>query len=167
MPAQEHKLRVAYLDEMFIGSDAARPLRILAEYLEPLDAFRREQIKDTIVFFGSARLRENGPLGRYYQEARSLARLITEWSMSLSPGRSCRVGRLCRSCRSSRESVVERMVDRVGLLRRGGSLSRGPIDPFNLDQFNPVPLNAGFGPPVAQSRSSMVCTTGTDVPPAI
>ena len=84
MPAQEHKPRVAYLDEIFIGSDAARPLRILAEYLEPLDAFRREQIKDTIVFFGSARLRENGPLGRYYQEARSLARLITEWSMSLS-----------------------------------------------------------------------------------
>ena len=25
----------------------------------------------------------------------------------------------------------------------------------------------GFGPPVAQSRSSIVCTTGTDVPPAI
>ncbi|MGC2031524.1 MAG: TIGR00730 family Rossman fold protein [Steroidobacteraceae bacterium] len=84
MPAQEPKPRVAYLDETFIGSDAARPLRILAEYLEPLDAFRREQIKDTIVFFGSARLQENGPLGRYYQEARSLARLITEWSMSLS-----------------------------------------------------------------------------------
>ena len=84
MPAQEPKPRVAYLDETFIGSDAARPLRILAEYLEPLDTFRREQIKDTIVFFGSARLQENGPLGRYYQEARSLARLITEWSMSLS-----------------------------------------------------------------------------------
>jgi uncharacterized protein (TIGR00730 family) len=84
MPAQEPKPRVAYLDEKFIGSDAARPLRILAEYLEPLDAFRREQIKDTIVFFGSARLQENGPLGRYYQEARALARLITEWSMSLS-----------------------------------------------------------------------------------
>src|SRR5580700_10256397 len=84
MPAPEHKPRVAYLDELFIGSDAARPLRILAEYLEPLDTFRREQIKDTIVFFGSARLQENGPLGRYYQEARALARLITEWSMSLS-----------------------------------------------------------------------------------
>ena len=84
MPAQDHKPRVAYLDEIFIGGDAARPLRILAEYLEPLDTFRREQIKDTIVFFGSARLQENGPLGRYYQEARSLARLITEWSMSLS-----------------------------------------------------------------------------------
>ena len=31
-----------------------------------------------------------------------------------------------------------------------------------IDQFNP-----GLGPPVAQSRSSIVCTTGTDVPPAI
>src|SRR5271170_7671371 len=74
---------VAYLDESFLTSDAARPLRILAEYLEPLEAFRRERIKDTIVFFGSARLREQGALGRYYQEARALARLITEWSMSL------------------------------------------------------------------------------------
>ncbi|MDP9008444.1 MAG: TIGR00730 family Rossman fold protein [Pseudomonadota bacterium] len=88
-PPHEPKSKIAYLDEAFLGSDAARPLRILAEYLEPLDAFRREQIKDTIVFFGSARLRENGPLGRYYQDARTLARLITEWSMSLSsaPGR--------------------------------------------------------------------------------
>jgi uncharacterized protein (TIGR00730 family) len=85
MSAQERKPRIAYLDEIFLASDAARPLRILAEYLDPLDTFRREQIKDTIVFFGSARLRENGPLGRYYQEARALARLITEWSMSLSP----------------------------------------------------------------------------------
>jgi uncharacterized protein (TIGR00730 family) len=74
---------IAYLDESFLTSDAARPLRILAEYLEPLEAFRREHIKDTIVFFGSARLREEGALGRYYQEARALARLITEWSMSL------------------------------------------------------------------------------------
>lgn len=75
---------IAYLDENFLTSEAARPLRILAEYLEPLEAFRRENIKDTIVFFGSARLHEAGALGRYYQEARALARLITEWSMSLS-----------------------------------------------------------------------------------
>jgi uncharacterized protein (TIGR00730 family) len=79
---------IAYLDESFLTSDAARPLRILAEYLEPLEAFRRERIKDTIVFFGSARLRAEGALGRYYQEARALARLITEWSMSL-PSSTC------------------------------------------------------------------------------
>jgi uncharacterized protein (TIGR00730 family) len=84
MPAQESKTQVAYLDTAFLSSDSARPLRILAEYLQPLDAFRREHIKDTIVFFGSARLQEKGPLGRYYAEARVLARLITEWSTSLS-----------------------------------------------------------------------------------
>ena len=85
VPADESKSRIAYLNQTFLESDAARPLRILAEYLEPLEAFCREQIKDTIVFFGSARLIENGPLGRYYDEARTLARLITEWSMNLSP----------------------------------------------------------------------------------
>jgi uncharacterized protein (TIGR00730 family) len=58
-------------------------LRILAEYLQPLQAFQREHVHDTIVFFGSARLREDGPLGRYYREARELARLVTEWSLSL------------------------------------------------------------------------------------
>lgn len=84
MPVDESKSRVAYLNEAFLDSDAARPLRVLAEYLEPLEAFCREQIKDTIVFFGSARLHENGALRRYYEEARTLARLITEWSMSLS-----------------------------------------------------------------------------------
>jgi uncharacterized protein (TIGR00730 family) len=84
VPADESKSRIAYLNEAFLDSDAARPLRILAEYLEPLEAFCREQIADTIVFFGSARLQENGSLGRYYEEARTLARLITEWSMSLS-----------------------------------------------------------------------------------
>ena len=48
---------LAYKDEAFLDSDDARPLRILAEYLQPLHAFRREQRSaDTIVFFGSARL---------------------------------------------------------------------------------------------------------------
>jgi exoribonuclease R len=40
-----------------------------------LHAFQRERVHDTIVFFGSARLRLDGPLGRYYGEARELARL--------------------------------------------------------------------------------------------
>jgi uncharacterized protein (TIGR00730 family) len=84
MPIPTSTSAIAYLDENFLTSDAARPLRILAEYLEPMEAFRRENIKDTIVFFGSARLREEGPMARYYRQARALARLITEWSMSLS-----------------------------------------------------------------------------------
>jgi hypothetical protein len=75
---------LAYKNAHFIDSDAARPLRILAEYLSPLEAFRRERIHDTIVFFGSARITPDGAFGRYYEEARELARLITEWSKGLS-----------------------------------------------------------------------------------
>ena len=77
---------LAYLNEDFLESDAARPVRILAEYLAPLETFRREQIHDTIVFFGSARIAADGPLGRYYEDARTLARLATTWSKGLPTG---------------------------------------------------------------------------------
>ena len=75
---------LAYRDDEFLDSDEGRPIRIITEYLQPLRALRLQKVHDTIVFFGSARLREDGPLGRYYAEARELARLVTEWSMSLS-----------------------------------------------------------------------------------
>jgi uncharacterized protein (TIGR00730 family) len=78
--------KLAYKNEEFLDSDEGRPLRILAEYLQPLAAFRHRRVKDTVVFFGSARLREDGPLGRYYAEARELARQVTAWSKGLPPG---------------------------------------------------------------------------------
>ena len=71
---------LAYHNEEFLKSPDARPLRILSEYLEPLSHFRQQQVRDTVVFFGSARLTDDGPMGRYYREARELARLVTEWS---------------------------------------------------------------------------------------
>jgi uncharacterized protein (TIGR00730 family) len=46
---------VAYENEPFLNSPDGRILRMLAEYQEPLARFRREQIQDTVVFFGSAR----------------------------------------------------------------------------------------------------------------
>ena len=55
-------------------------IRLLAEYLEPLAVFRRQKIRDTVVFFGSARMRDEGPLAQYYQDARTLARMVTEWA---------------------------------------------------------------------------------------
>src|SRR6185369_5890579 len=80
--------QLAYRDEAFLDSDAARPIRILAEYLQPLHAFERERVHDTIVFFGSARMQPDGPFARYYAEARELARLVTEWSLGIaSPAR--------------------------------------------------------------------------------
>ncbi len=74
---------VAYENPDFLASEEARPLRIIAEYLEPLRRFATAGVRDTIVFFGSARLSPQGPLGRYYEDARTLARVITQWSMAL------------------------------------------------------------------------------------
>jgi uncharacterized protein (TIGR00730 family) len=104
---------LAYLNPDFLESEEARPLRILAEYLEPLRRFRAQEIQDTVVFFGSARIhsREKAEQvlerlmhrvtsrtspderlvpavkalewSRYYEEARELAKLLTEWSISL------------------------------------------------------------------------------------
>ncbi|HWQ57159.1 MAG TPA: TIGR00730 family Rossman fold protein [Bryobacteraceae bacterium] len=71
---------VAYLNEPFLQSADARAIRLLAEYLEPLAHFRQQKVRDTVVFFGSARIAEDGPLAEYYNGARELARLLTEWA---------------------------------------------------------------------------------------
>src|SRR5271169_6631598 len=47
---------LAYQNEPFLNSPDGRILRLLSEYSEPLSRFRREQIQDTVVFFGSARI---------------------------------------------------------------------------------------------------------------
>jgi uncharacterized protein (TIGR00730 family) len=47
---------LAYDDSEFLESSDARPIRILAEYLEPLKRFRAQNVQDTVVFFGSARV---------------------------------------------------------------------------------------------------------------
>src|SRR5207248_4199216 len=103
---------LAYENEPFLNSPDGRILRILAEYSEPLSRFRREQIQDTVVFFCTARFRsrtdaqktltelEKGlgheraaiehkraltsvDMARYYEEARRLAFLLTQWSREI------------------------------------------------------------------------------------
>src|SRR5918994_5411979 len=61
---------LAYLDQEFLDSEEARPIRILAEYLEPLRRFKAQNIQDTVVFFGSARIHS-----REFAEA-ALAKLM-------------------------------------------------------------------------------------------
>ena len=51
------RVPLAYENDAFLKGPDGRPLRILAEYAEPLARFRREKIQDTVVFFGSARFR--------------------------------------------------------------------------------------------------------------
>ena len=104
---------LAYENEQFINSPDGRILRILSEYVEPLARFRREQIQDTVVFFGSARFHSRETteqnlaglsdlrlsedqqelhrkralaavdMARYYEEARRLAFLLSEWSAQI------------------------------------------------------------------------------------
>ena len=86
---------LAYENPEFLESPDGRILRILAEYQEPLGRFRRERIADTVVFFGSARIRPLDPappnpsatpgLAAFYEDARTLARLVSTWAMAL-PG---------------------------------------------------------------------------------
>jgi uncharacterized protein (TIGR00730 family) len=88
-PPPAERAPLAYRDDDFLDSDEGRPVRILSEYLQPLRAFRRQHVHDTIAFFGSARIAEDDEaLGGYYAAARELARLVTEWSAGLeSPAR--------------------------------------------------------------------------------
>lgn len=49
-------LQKAYENEEFLNSADARILRILAEFLEPQGKFKKLNVADTVVFFGSARI---------------------------------------------------------------------------------------------------------------
>jgi uncharacterized protein (TIGR00730 family) len=58
MPKSPESPVKAYKNLDFLNSRDARILRILSEYLEPMHRFRRHKVRDTIVFFGSARTPE-------------------------------------------------------------------------------------------------------------
>jgi uncharacterized protein (TIGR00730 family) len=112
------KQPLAYHDQQFLESTDARPIRILSEYLSPLRRFRQENIQDTVVFFGSARIhsrktaerallrltnakarradhaaalkrsRKAVAWSRYYEDARELANRLTTWSLALEDARN-------------------------------------------------------------------------------
>ncbi len=109
-PTPIAQARLAYENLDFLDSTEGRPLRILAEYAEPMARFREQRIEDTVVFFGSARF---GPLDRaqasladlpqtadaeklhlataavsmaqFYEAARTLAHRHAAWAQTL-PG---------------------------------------------------------------------------------
>ena len=89
-PTPLERAPLAYENSDFLESPDGRILRILAEYQEPLGRFRRERIADTVVFFGSARIRPADPASNpemlaFYEDARTLARTVSTWAMAL-PG---------------------------------------------------------------------------------
>jgi uncharacterized protein (TIGR00730 family) len=58
----------AYLNLEFLNSPSARPIRLLAELLEPQQQLRREGVKDTIVFFGSARFKSKSQCNKLLKD---------------------------------------------------------------------------------------------------
>jgi uncharacterized protein (TIGR00730 family) len=52
----QHAPKPPHEDLEFLQSTPARPLRIMAEYLQPMMQLKKENIGDTIVMFGSARI---------------------------------------------------------------------------------------------------------------
>lgn len=106
MSASRYRAEKAYKNLDFINSPDARAIRILAEYIEPKTRFEEFDIRDTVVFFGSARIpseegaaatlvaaKESGEgvekaergvyMSKYYEATRELARRLTEWSKGL------------------------------------------------------------------------------------
>jgi uncharacterized protein (TIGR00730 family) len=109
----------SYKNIDFLNSPDARIIRILSEFVEPQARFRHHGIRNTIVFFGSARIKSRKEaaknlaiarreaararsgkkalaakvrraevlvsMSRYYDDAVSLARLLTKWSQTLKP----------------------------------------------------------------------------------
>jgi len=61
----------AYEKSDFLHSAEARIVRILSEYLEPAARFRKYNILDTIVFFGSARLRAKKDAVKEYNKIKA------------------------------------------------------------------------------------------------
>jgi uncharacterized protein (TIGR00730 family) len=111
-PRAAAETQPAFLLREFLESDEARPIRILAEYFEPMRRFRDQQIQDTVVFFGSARVHSREwaeqrlararltgrrrsakaelhrwqravQWSRFYEDAREVARRLTAWSLKL------------------------------------------------------------------------------------
>lgn len=104
---EDHPVK-AYKNLEFLSSPSARPIRILAEYLEPGRRLRDLGVDNTIIFFGSARAvppeeaarrlasagsegaraaaERAGRLSRFYPEAEELAARLTRWSASRPAG---------------------------------------------------------------------------------
>ena len=71
--------RLAALDQDFLLSDTQRGVRFLLEYAKAEEALRAWSVRSTVVVFGSARIRENGP-GRqayWYAQAREFGRICS------------------------------------------------------------------------------------------
>ena len=116
------KQPLAYHDLEFLESADARPIRLLAEYLEPARRFRLQNIQDTVVFFGSARVhsrqdaeralkqlqKKRGKKSAEYATLLKRSRKAIKWSRYYEEARelACRLTEWSMSLEESRRRFV-------------------------------------------------------------
>jgi hypothetical protein len=81
---------LAYQDPVFMQSLGARPLRILAEYFDPMIRLRRANVGDTIVMFGSARIQPRDTALQELKKIQAKARghKARDWRLKVQAARS-------------------------------------------------------------------------------
>lgn len=91
MSRRRHKeIEPPYRDPLFMESLPARPVRIITEYIDPLERLRREKVGDTIVMFGSARIEPRDRAQAHLQKLRKQKRrhATLEYRASLRDAKS-------------------------------------------------------------------------------
>ena len=92
---EKFPISTAYENPKFLEGPSGRPLRILAEYAEPLARFRQENVQDTVVFFGSARFGSQIKAARSLNEAEHSLEILQKpgWSLDAPAEEQAKVKR--------------------------------------------------------------------------
>lgn len=84
MSAVKERAPKAYLNDKFLTSPEGRIVRILSEYIEPRSRLSHAHVKDTIVFFGSARIQSPEEVDAELRQLKN-AQALAKQTNSLSP----------------------------------------------------------------------------------
>lgn len=127
----------AYKNLEFLSSQEARNLRILSEYQEPLTRLEKQKIRNTVLFFGSARTNpedHSSLMSRYYWEAEELAYLLAQWAIQLKPNGKNFV--ICTGGGGGIMEAANRGADRAGGKSIGMNISL-PMEQYPNSYISP------------------------------
>ena len=78
--------KIAFKNLTFLDSPDARTLRILSEYIEPLNRLKDFKVNSMVFFLGSSKAdpdKKDSLLTKYYWEAEELAYELATWAIKL------------------------------------------------------------------------------------